>query len=103
MSDARRGERPAALEEEEIRVALAGLPGWTLAGGKLVREFRFGDFGAAFGFMTRAALVAERMDHHPEWTNVWNRVSVQLVTHDAKGITQLDVELAQRMSELAGD
>lgn len=103
MSTQAHSQRPGLLDEAELRAALVTLPGWTLAGGKLVREFRFGDFGAAFGFMTRAALVAERMDHHPEWTNVWNRVAVQLVTHRAKGITRLDVELARRMNELAGE
>lgn len=94
--------RPPKLEEAAIREALASLPGWTLAGGKLHRELRFRDFVEAFGFMTRAALVAEAMNHHPEWSNVYSRVVVDLVTHDAKGVTQLDLELARRMSELVG-
>ena len=94
--------RPAKLDEDALRDALAGLPGWTLADGKLHREFRFTDFVGAFGFMSRAALVAEKMDHHPEWSNVWNRVVVDLVTHDAGGVTELDLELARRMDALAG-
>lgn len=94
--------RPQRLEEGEIRAALGELPGWTLAGSKLHREFRFADFVAAFGFMSRVALVAEKMDHHPEWSNVYSRVTVDLTTHDAGGITALDVELARRMNALAG-
>ena len=73
---------------------------WQLAAGKLHKGFRFPDFVAAFGFMTRAALIAERMDHHPEWRNVYNRVEVDLSTHDAGGLTALDFELARRMEEL---
>jgi 4a-hydroxytetrahydrobiopterin dehydratase len=76
--------------------------GWEVVDGKLHREFRFRDFVEAFGFMSRCALVAEKMDHHPEWSNVWNRVTVDLVTHDAGGITDLDRQLASTMNELAG-
>jgi 4a-hydroxytetrahydrobiopterin dehydratase len=76
--------------------------GWEIVDGKLHREFRFRDFVEAFGFMSRCALVAEKMDHHPEWSNVWNRVTVDLVTHDAGGITDLDTQLASTMNELAG-
>ena len=90
------------LAEAELAAALAELPGWSLAGGKLHREFRFADFNAAFGFMTRVALEAERTNHHPEWSNVWNRVVVDLVTHDSGGITASDVALARKMSALAG-
>jgi 4a-hydroxytetrahydrobiopterin dehydratase len=79
--------------------------GWTREGEALVREFRFRDFSEAWGFMSRCALLAERMDHHPEWTNVWNRVSVRLTTHDANGgrggLTERDVRLAKAMSALA--
>jgi 4a-hydroxytetrahydrobiopterin dehydratase len=74
---------------------------WQLAAGRLHKGFRFPDFVAAFGFMTRAALIAERMDHHPEWRNVYNRVEVDLSTHDAGGLTALDFELARRMEDLA--
>lgn len=95
--------RPQKLDEATIREALAALPGWSLVAGKLRRELRFRDFVEAFGFMTRAALVAEAMNHHPEWSNVYNRVVVDLVTHDAKGVTSLDLELARRMSELAAE
>ena len=87
---------------EEYDEALAQLPGWSLQGGKLHREFRFADFVEAFGFMSRVALVAEAMDHHPEWSNVYARVVVDLTTHDAGGLTGLDLDLARRMSELAG-
>jgi 4a-hydroxytetrahydrobiopterin dehydratase len=89
------------LSAQEIEAALAALPGWSLADGKLHREFRFPDFVRAFGFMTRAALVAESMDHHPEWCNVYGRVVVDLTTHASGGITALDAELARRMDALA--
>ena len=82
----------------------ARLPGWTMAAGRdaIQRTFKFKDFSEAFGFMTRAALVAEKMDHHPEWTNVWNRVDVTLSTHSAGGLTELDVKLAEAMGRIAG-
>ncbi len=76
------------------------LPGWTLQGGKLHREFVFADFIEAFGFMTRVALCAQAMDHHPEWSNVYNRVRIDLTTHDAGGLTSRDVGLATRISAL---
>lgn len=94
--------RPERLDERAVQAALESLSGWSLREGKLHREFRFVDFVAAFGFMSRAALVAEKMDHHPEWTNVWNRVVVDLTTHDAGGLTALDFDLARRMDALAG-
>ena len=84
--------------------ALARLPGWTAApGGRdaICRTFRFADFNAAFGFMARVALMAEKLDHHPEWVNVYNRVEVTLATHDAKGVTELDVSLAAFMDGAA--
>jgi len=90
------------LAEDELTRALAGLPGWSLADGKLHREYVFADFSAAFGFMTRVALEAERMNHHPEWSNVWNRVVVDLVTHDSGGITASDVTLAKKMDTFSG-
>jgi 4a-hydroxytetrahydrobiopterin dehydratase len=89
------------LGEGELAHALAELPGWTLAAGKLHREYRFADFSAAFGFMARVALEAERLNHHPEWSNVWNRVVVDLVTHDSGGVTASDVALAKKMEALA--
>ena len=89
------------LSEAELAKALAGLPGWRVENGKLHREWHFADFNAAFGFMTRVALEAERMNHHPEWSNVWNHVVVDLVTHDAGGLTASDVKLAKKMEALA--
>ena len=90
------------LSPEALDEALASLDGWSLEGGKLHREFQFRDFVTAFGFMTSVALVAESMNHHPEWFNVYNRVVVDLTTHDAGGITKLDLQLARRMEALAG-
>ena len=84
--------------------ALQSLPGWSAAEGRdaLVKSFRFPDFNAAFGFMSRVALLAEKLDHHPEWFNVYNRVDVLLATHDADGVTELDVRMARFMDEAAG-
>ena len=94
--------RPSKLSESELAAALAELPGWSIEAGKLHRELSFASFVEAFGFMSSAALVAERLDHHPEWFNVYNRVVVDLTTHDAGGLTSLDLQLARRMNELAG-
>lgn len=94
--------RPKKLDPHEITERLDGLPGWRVEGGKLHREFRFADFGAAFAFMTRAALVAEQMNHHPEWFNVYSTVRVDLTTHDAGGISSLDFDLAAKMNDFAG-
>jgi len=90
------------LDEAEIREALAALPGWTLEDGKLHREYRFRDFNEAFGFMTRVALIAEQANHHPEWFNVYDRVVVDLTTHDAGGITERDTAMAAAMNRFAG-
>ena len=92
------------LTDAERTAALAGLSGWTMVAGRqaISKRFTFADFSAAFGFMTRAALVAERMNHHPEWFNVWNKVDVTLATHDAGGLTKLDIELAEAMDKIAG-
>jgi len=79
---------------------LDGVPGWSLVDGKLHREIRFTDFVEAFGFMSRVALVAESMNHHPEWFNVYNSVVVDLSTHDAGGVTQTDLKLAARINEM---
>ena len=94
--------RPTLLPEKEIKARLKAHPAWTRKGGKLHREFKFAGFSEAFGFMTRAALFAEKLDHHPAWTNVWNKVSVALDTHDAGGITDLDFRLAAEMDRIAG-
>ena len=93
--------RPKALSHEELTQRLSKRREWTLHEGKLHRKFRFGDFSEAFGFMTRSALVAESLNHHPEWFNVYDRVEVLLTTHDAGGVTELDFELARRMDEIA--
>ncbi len=89
------------LSESDIKAGLGGLPEWALLGGKLHREYRFQDFVHAFGFMTAAALAAEAMGHHPEWSNVWNRVTIDLATHDAGGITSKDLTLAEKLEGLA--
>jgi 4a-hydroxytetrahydrobiopterin dehydratase len=89
------------LDTDEVARLLAQLPGWTLEAGKLHREYRFADFVEAFGVMASVALVAERMNHHPEWFNVWNTVRVDLTTHDAGGITARDFELAAAMERIA--
>jgi 4a-hydroxytetrahydrobiopterin dehydratase len=93
--------RPKALTTQEIETRLATLDGWKLEDGKLHREFRFESFVEAFGFMSRSALIAEKMDHHPEWSNVYSRVRVDLTTHDADGVTELDFSLAMAMNALA--
>ena len=90
------------LTDSEIEDALAGLDGWILENGKLNRDFKFANFIEAFGFMTSVAIEAEKMNHHPEWCNVYSKDSVRLVTHSAGGITSLDVELARKMNVLAG-
>ena len=83
--------------------AIAELQGWRVAEGRdaLAKSFRFQDFNAAFGFMSRVALLAEKLDHHPEWSNVYNRVEVVLTTHDADGVTGLDLQMARFMDEAA--
>ena len=88
--------------EQDIQTAIDELGAWTVEVGKLHREYRFRDFVQAFGFMTQVALLAERADHHPEWFNVYNRVVVDLTTHEAGGITERDIELARGMEALAG-
>ncbi|NBB13888.1 4a-hydroxytetrahydrobiopterin dehydratase [Caulobacter sp. SLTY] len=93
--------RPTKIGAAE---ALKSLPEWKAADGErdaIVRTFQFDDFNAAFGFMTRVALAAEKLDHHPEWFNVYNRVEVLLATHDADGVTELDITLAKIMDEAA--
>jgi 4a-hydroxytetrahydrobiopterin dehydratase len=94
---------PQKLTGEARKTALAKLSGWTEVKGRdaITRKFVFNDFNQAFGFMTRAALVAEKMDHHPEWFNVYKTVEVTLSTHDAGGLTELDVKLAETMDKLA--
>jgi 4a-hydroxytetrahydrobiopterin dehydratase len=93
--------RPSRLSDDEIQKKLGSLPEWRREGDKLVRRFQFGTFVEAFGWMSSAALVAEKLDHHPEWKNVYNKVDVELTTHDAGGITAFDFELATKMNELS--
>ncbi len=90
------------MTDKEVAQELGKLPGWSLENGKLHRTFQFADFIEAFGFMSRAALVAEAMGHHPDWSNVWNRVTVDLSTHSIGGISRLDFELAAKMQAFAG-
>ena len=91
------------LSEKERAAALAQLPGWAHdpARDGIARSFRFRDFSEAFAFMTRVALAAEQADHHPEWSNVWNRVDILLTTHSAGGLTAKDVDLARRIDRYA--
>jgi 4a-hydroxytetrahydrobiopterin dehydratase len=95
--------RTPKLSPTDVKKRLANLPGWSLTAGKLHRVFKFESFSAAFGFMTRAALAAEKRDHHPDWTNVYDVVSVNLATHDSGGITERDFDLALEMSRLYGE
>lgn len=90
------------LTDAEREAALAVLPDWTLRedGLAIVRDFRFADFSQAFAFMTRVALLAEKADHHPEWSNVYNRVHVTLTTHDAGGLSARDVKMARAIDRL---
>jgi len=89
------------LDPQQLAVALEKLPGWEVRDGKLVRTYRFRDFADAFAFMGACALRIHALDHHPEWSNVYSTVRVELVTHDAKGITARDAELAGVMEEIA--
>jgi 4a-hydroxytetrahydrobiopterin dehydratase len=91
---------PKKLDDDARTTALAALAGWSEVDGReaIQKSFKFADFNAAFAFMTRVALMAEKMDHHPEWFNVYNRVDVTLATHDAGGVTQLDIDMARFMN-----
>ncbi|HEU0142853.1 MAG: 4a-hydroxytetrahydrobiopterin dehydratase [Bryobacteraceae bacterium] len=89
------------LNDVQLQSALAGLSGWTIRDGKLHREYLFPDFVHAFGFMATAAIAIEAMNHHPEWCNVYNRVTVELITHDSGGITENDLTLARKLDDLA--
>jgi 4a-hydroxytetrahydrobiopterin dehydratase len=94
----------AKLKPTERRAALKKLPGWKKVRGRdaISRTFVFADFSEAFGFMARAALAAEKMNHHPEWSNVYKRVEVTLSTHEAGGLTERDLRLAEAMDRIAG-
>jgi 4a-hydroxytetrahydrobiopterin dehydratase len=92
----------ATLADQEIAAALARLPGWSRVDGRsaIAKKFQFADFNAAWGFMCRVALAAEKQDHHPEWFNVWNRVEITLSTHDAGGLSARDVKLAEAIEQI---
>ena len=89
------------LSSDEISQEVKNLPGWNVKDEKLHKDFEFDSFNEAFGFMTRAAMEIEKMNHHPEWFNVYNRLSVDLMTHDAGGITKNDIQLARILNSLA--
>lgn len=90
---------PTKLNEDQMSTALKALNGWTLKDGKIHREFQFADFVQAWGFMSRVAVLAEKMNHHPEWFNVYNNVRIDLSTHDVGGISNLDVDLARAIND----
>lgn len=97
-------DRPTEMTAEERGAALSGLEGWSYGTEEkaISKTFTFADFSEAWAFMNRAALLAEKMDHHPEWFNVYNRVEVRMTTHDAGGVTSLDIEMATAMERFAG-
>jgi 4a-hydroxytetrahydrobiopterin dehydratase len=92
--------RVTKISHKEIEKELKDMPGWAIVEGKLHKEFQFNDFNQAFGFMTRAAMHIEKMNHHPEWFNVYNKLIVDLTTHDAGGITENDIKLAKTLNSL---
>ena len=94
-------EQARKLSESEVAEAVQGLPGWSVKSGKLHREYQFKNFVEAFGFMTTSALIAESMNHHPEWFNVYNKVVIDLTTHSVGAISTFDVELARKMEALS--
>jgi 4a-hydroxytetrahydrobiopterin dehydratase len=89
------------LNDQDLKAAVEKLAGWTVKNEKLHREYKFADFAHAFGFMAIAALAIEKMNHHPEWSNVYNRISIDLTTHDSGGITENDVKLAGLLEGIA--
>ena len=93
-------EKRRRLSDQELAAALGSLKGWQVVNGKLHKEFKFNDFVQAFGFMSSVALIAERMNHHPDWSNVYSRVIIDLVTHDLGGIGSFDVEFAEAVNKL---
>ena len=96
--------RPEKLTEQALNDAVKNIQGWEIEpdGQGILKTYNFSDFNEAFGFMTRAALLADKLDHHPEWFNVYNRVEVRLTTHDAGGVTELDIKTAMAMNSFAG-
>jgi 4a-hydroxytetrahydrobiopterin dehydratase len=100
MADTENKDEYKRLSQQEIKEEVAKLQGWTVANGKLSKDFEFKDFVKAFGFMTQIALKAEKMEHHPEWSNVYNRLKIELVTHDLGGISTYDIKLASFIDKL---
>jgi 4a-hydroxytetrahydrobiopterin dehydratase len=92
-----------ALAPEEVQARMVEVPGWQIVDGSLHRELRFADFSEAFGFMARVALAAEKLDHHPDWSNSWNTVTIGIVSHQAGGITAGCFELAARINGIMGE
>jgi len=93
--------KPEVLSSEEIMAALVDTPGWAVVDGALRRTYVFENFSAAFGFMARVALIAEKLDHHPDWSNSWNKVEIAIASHDAGGLTARCFEFAKRVNQLA--
>ena len=91
------------VSEEEVQEALNDLPGWELKDGKLHKQYKFKDFAAAMGWMVQVGIYADKLDHHPDWCNGYNKVTVDLMTHDLDAISTWDIELAGKMEELAGE
>ncbi|MGH9187858.1 MAG: 4a-hydroxytetrahydrobiopterin dehydratase, partial [Acidimicrobiales bacterium] len=102
-SSARQALMAVTLTEDEALARLQEVPGWTIEDEKLHREFHFKDFGEAFGFMTRVALAAEKLDHHPDWSNSWNKVVIDIISHADGGITDQCFELAVRINQAKGE
>lgn len=95
--------RPSPLDAESLQRALTELPAWSVRGGRLYRVLRFDNFVEAFGFMTRVALIAEAMEHHPDWSNSYGRVAIELQTHDVGAVTELDLALARKIDALLAE
>jgi 4a-hydroxytetrahydrobiopterin dehydratase len=91
------------LSASQIEQAVEQIKGWKIEDGRLIRTFKFNDFVEAFGFMTAVALMAEKADHHPDWSNTYNRVNISLYTHSEKAITQKDLDLARRINQIMGE
>ena len=95
-------ERKTLLGEGQLAQARGEIPHWDFSDDRFARAFEFANFIEAFGFMSQVALIAERLDHHPEWSNVWNKVRIEITNHDAGGVTELDVEFCRRVDGLVG-
>jgi 4a-hydroxytetrahydrobiopterin dehydratase len=93
----------ALISEEQARARLGDVPGWEVAGGRLHRDLEFNDFIEAFGFMAMVAVIAEKANHHPDWSNSWNKVTIDLVDHGAGGLTDKDFDLAARINKALGE